>query len=55
MASASGAANGRYQDSLSRRGPTDFERRDSKVRYLVNGGVFVISYENGFPIGKFEP
>ncbi|MEM7010391.1 MAG: hypothetical protein AAF585_02805 [Verrucomicrobiota bacterium] len=34
--------------------PSDFELRDEKVRYPVTGGVFVISYKSGFPVGIFE-
>ncbi|MBI1311708.1 DUF2920 family protein [bacterium] len=39
--------------SLSRRRPTDFERRDAQVGYPVTGGEFVISYETGYPVGRF--
>ena len=42
-------------DALRRQGPTDFERRDTKVRYPVSGGHFVISYAKGYPLGTFEP
>lgn len=38
-----------------RKGPFDFECRDTKVRYPVTGGNFVISYEKGYPVGSFEP
>lgn len=41
--------------SLVRPGPTDFDRRDERVRYRTPGGQFVISYAAGFPIGRFEP
>lgn len=40
-------------DALIRKGATDFERRDTEVRYDTLGGAFVISYENGFPVGRF--
>ncbi len=34
--------------------PSDFDLRDEKVRYAVSGGEFVISYRNGYPVGRFE-
>ena len=40
--------------ALVRQGLTDFERWDTKVRYATPGGAFVISYEGGFPVGRFE-
>lgn len=33
---------------------SDFDLKDEKVSYPVSGGVFVISYKNGYPIGRFE-
>ncbi len=39
--------------SLARRQKTDFERRDSQVGFPVTGGEFVISYEAGYPVGRF--
>jgi len=42
-------------DALRRRGKTDFERRDEPVRYRTPGGEFVISFREGYPVGKFEP
>ena len=41
-------------DALVREGPSDFELRDDKVRYETPNGCFVISYEQGFPVGRFE-
>ena len=41
-------------DMLRREPPSDFERRED-VRYGTSGGEFVISYEKGYPIGRFEP
>ena len=38
---------------MRRETPSDFERRD-EVRYSTSGGQFVISYEDGFPVGRFE-
>ncbi len=39
----------------ARRGyPTDFELRDENVRFPVTGGLFVISYQEGYPVGRFE-
>lgn len=34
--------------------PCDFERRDEAVRYRTTNGEFVISYRQGFPVGRFE-
>ncbi len=39
-------------DALQRQGATDFERRDV-VRYPTHNGVFEISYQDGFPVGRF--
>ena len=41
-------------DAQVREGPSDFELRDDKVRYQTPNGCFVISYEHGFPVGRFE-
>lgn len=41
------------EKSLRRVGKTDFERRES-IRYETTNGAFVISYEQGFPLGRFE-
>jgi acetyl esterase/lipase len=39
-----------------RRGhPSDFDLRDEKVRYAVTGGEFVISYREGYPVGRLVP
>jgi len=35
-------------------GPDDFQRR-SVIRYRTSSGEFVISYKQGFPVGRFEP
>jgi len=40
--------------ALRRSGPTDFERRED-IRYPTSNGAFVISYREGYPIGRFEP
>lgn len=37
-----------------RPGPTDFERREDIV-YDTTDGRYVISYANGYPVGRFEP
>jgi hypothetical protein len=42
-------------DARVRKGPNDFACRDAKVEYAVPNGRFVISYETGIPIGRFEP
>ncbi|GMW00371.1 MAG: hypothetical protein AMXMBFR84_15080 [Candidatus Hydrogenedentota bacterium] len=34
--------------------PADFDRKDRAVRYPTPRGVFIISYENGYPQGRFE-
>jgi predicted esterase len=39
---------------MVRRGPSDFERRDEKVRYATANGVWIISYQKGYPEGRFE-
>lgn len=41
-------------DLIHRQTPSDFDRRD-EVRYETSGGAFVISYEDGYPVGRFEP
>jgi predicted peptidase len=50
---------GRYlapdgKDSRRRTGPTDFDRRES-LRYRTTNGQFVIAYDAGYPVGRFEP
>lgn len=40
--------------AVIRQGKTDFELRDRKVRYETRNGAYVISYENGYPVGTFE-
>jgi len=39
---------------LSRTTSTDFFRRE-EIKYETTNGAYVISYENGYPIGKFVP
>ena len=41
--------------SLRREGRTDFEHGDELVRYRTSAGEFVVSYRDGFPVGRFEP
>jgi len=41
-------------DSLERKTPADFDRRD-EVRYPTTDGTYVISYAAGYPVGRFEP
>jgi cephalosporin-C deacetylase-like acetyl esterase len=43
------------EKSLSRPGKSDFDLRDELVRYPTPGGEFVISYSEGYPIGRFDP
>lgn len=40
--------------SLMRKGMSDFEARDEKVRYSTPDGSYVISYKGGYPEGRFE-
>ncbi len=40
--------------SLVRKGKSDFELRDQKVRYATSNGAYVISYKAGYPVGRFE-
>lgn len=42
-------------EALHRAGETDFERRDESVRYPTSGGIWTISYSQGYPVGRFEP
>lgn len=39
--------------ALRRAGETDFERRE-EIRYPTSNGAFVISYRDGYPVGRFE-
>lgn len=41
-------------DLAVRAGATDFELRDTSVRYPTANGTWVISYENGYPVGEFR-
>lgn len=41
-------------EALERTTPTDFERRE-EIRYTTSEGVYVISYAQGYPVGRFEP
>lgn len=41
--------------ALRRDGPSDFDLRDDKVRYRTPNGEFVISYADGYPVGRFVP
>jgi predicted esterase len=36
-------------------GPPDFDWRDEAVRYATKAGAYVISYKEGYPIGRFIP
>ena len=40
-------------DLIVRKRLTDFECKED-IRYEVSGGAYVISYENGYPVGRFE-
>lgn len=37
-----------------RTGPSDFERGET-LRYATSGGAFEVSYERGYPVGRFVP
>jgi len=39
--------------AIRRTGPSDFEHGE-EIRYKTTNGQFVISYKQGFPIGRFE-
>lgn len=41
--------------ALVRRGPGDFDLRDELVRYPTSNGTYIISYRDGYPVGRFEP
>ena len=41
--------------AMVRQGKSDFEHRDETVVYPTPGGRFVISYKDGYPVGRFEP
>jgi hypothetical protein len=40
--------------SLRRKGPTDFERKET-ISYPTAGGQWIVDYSQGFPVGHFEP
>jgi predicted esterase len=40
--------------ALRRPSPTNFECRDALVRYQTSNGAYVVSYEAGYPVGKFD-
>jgi len=42
------------EQALRCQGKSDFERR-ADIRYRTSNGQFCISYDRGFPIGRFEP
>jgi len=41
-------------NAVTRRGPTDFERRED-IRLATRHGQYVVSYAEGHPVGRFEP
>lgn len=41
-------------EALVRAGPSDFDRKDERVRYKTTNGTFVISYRDGYPVSRFE-
>lgn len=43
------------KQALRRRGKTDFELGDERVRYRTPDGEFVVSYRAGYPVGRFDP
>jgi len=42
-------------EAVLRTKPNDFETRDERVQYPTTTGTFVISYSEGYPVGRFEP
>lgn len=43
----------RSPQALRRSGLTDFERRE-EIRYPTSQGVWVVDYDSGYPVGRFE-
>ena len=43
------------EEAMVLKTPSDFDRRDERVRYPVTGGTYIISYQAGYPVGRFEP
>lgn len=41
-------------DTLRRAGATDFERKE-EIRYATPNGHWIISYQAGYPVGRFAP
>jgi len=41
-------------DAAVRAGKTDFDLRDEQVRYKTPGGVYIMSYAEGCPTGRFK-
>ena len=41
--------------AATRKGKTDFENRDELVKYSTPNGSYIISYKQGYPVGRFEP
>ena len=41
--------------AATREGKTDFEYRDELVKYSTPNGTYIISYKQGYPVGRFEP
>lgn len=41
-------------DALHRNGATDFERKE-EIRYQTAGGAWIVNYDQGYPVGRFEP
>ncbi len=41
-------------DAKVRTTPSDFDRRDEDVRYETPNGTYIISYREGYPVGRFE-
>ena len=39
--------------ALARKGRTDLDLRDEKVRYRTPNGGYIISYKAGYPVGRF--
>jgi dienelactone hydrolase len=41
-------------ETSQREGKSDFQRKED-IRYRTSNGAFVISYAEGYPVGRFEP
>lgn len=40
---------------MKKNGKVDFELKNEKIKYETSNGHYLISYKNGYPVGKFVP